>query len=96
MEQILAIAGVAGLFVLRLGVPLAIVVIVGYVLHRLDAKWEAQAGLKAASLANSLAAECPFAGQTDPVCWVARRLLAEGHVAAECHSCSQFGLRKVA
>ena len=95
MEQLLAIAGVAGLFVLRLGVPVAIVVIVGYVLHRLDAKWEAEARLKAASLADALAAVCPFSGQTDPVCWVARRQ-AEGHVAAECHSCRQFGLRKVA
>ena len=39
MEQLLEIAGVAGLFVLRLGVPLAVVVIVGYVLRRLDANW---------------------------------------------------------
>jgi hypothetical protein len=40
MEEILA---VVGLFLLRLGVPLAITLAVGYWLRRLDAKWEAEA-----------------------------------------------------
>lgn len=43
MEEILA---VVGLFVLRLGVPLAITLVVGYGLRRLDAKWEAEAQAK--------------------------------------------------
>jgi len=34
---------IAGMFILRLGVPLAITLAVGYVLLRLDAKWQAEA-----------------------------------------------------
>ena len=40
METILVMIG---LFLLRLGVPLAITLAVGYWLRRLDAKWEAEA-----------------------------------------------------
>ena len=40
MEEILAVVGI---FLLRLGVPLAITLAVGYWLRRLDAKWEAEA-----------------------------------------------------
>lgn len=40
MEEILA---VMGLFLLRLGVPLAITLAVGYGLRRLDTKWQAEA-----------------------------------------------------
>jgi hypothetical protein len=36
-------AVIAGMFILRLGVPLAITLAVGYVLLRLDAKWQAEA-----------------------------------------------------
>lgn len=37
------IVGVVGMFLLRLGVPLAITVAVGYWLRRLDARWQAEA-----------------------------------------------------
>lgn len=40
MDELLVIVG---MFVLRLGVPLAITLAVGYGLHRLDARWEAEA-----------------------------------------------------
>ena len=40
MADILA---VLGMFVLRLGVPLAITLAIGYWLRRLDARWEAEA-----------------------------------------------------
>jgi hypothetical protein len=36
-------AVIAGMFILRLGVPLAVTLAVGYVLLRLDAKWQAEA-----------------------------------------------------
>ncbi len=36
---------ILGLFILRLGVPLAIILAVGYGLRRLDAKWQAEAEL---------------------------------------------------
>jgi hypothetical protein len=38
---------VLGLFILRIGVPLAITVGIGYVLTRLDAKWQAEADQQA-------------------------------------------------
>jgi hypothetical protein len=40
MDEILV---VVGLFILRLGVPLAIMLAIGYGLRRLDARWEAEA-----------------------------------------------------
>ncbi len=36
-------AVILGMFVLRLGVPLGITLLVGYWLHRLDARWQAEA-----------------------------------------------------
>ncbi|MEZ4637213.1 MAG: hypothetical protein R2856_20040 [Caldilineaceae bacterium] len=43
MDGVLTTLAVVGLFVLRLGVPVAVVALVGYALHRMDAKWEAEA-----------------------------------------------------
>lgn len=43
MEAWLQVTAVIGMFVLRLGVPLAITGLVGYWLHRLDARWQAEA-----------------------------------------------------
>ena len=34
---------ILGMFLLRLAVPLAITLLVGYLLHRLDARWQAEA-----------------------------------------------------
>jgi hypothetical protein len=43
MDGVLTTLAVVGLFVLRLGVPILLVALVGYALHRLDARWEAEA-----------------------------------------------------
>ena len=43
MDWWLQVAAVIGMFILRLGVPLAITLAVGYWLRRLDAKWQAEA-----------------------------------------------------
>lgn len=43
MDIWLSTLGVIGLFILRLGVPLAITLAIGYCLRRLDAKWQAEA-----------------------------------------------------
>jgi hypothetical protein len=43
MEGLLEAAIIVGMFVLRLGVPLAITLAVAYFLRRLDAKWQAEA-----------------------------------------------------
>lgn len=42
MDQLLGPLVIVGLFLLRLGVPLAVTLAVGYLLRRLDAKWEAE------------------------------------------------------
>jgi hypothetical protein len=64
MDEILVIVG---MFLLRLGLPLAITVVVGYALRRLDAKWETEA------LTQQQAEELPAAVQklkpADPPCW---------------------------
>jgi hypothetical protein len=95
MQWLVDTAAVAGMFILRLGVPIAITFAVAYALKRLDAKWQAEARQKAAPPAEDLVSSCKYAGQANVVCWVARRQ-AEGRLAAECRSCSQFALRKVA
>jgi hypothetical protein len=43
MDTWISTLGVIGLFILRLGVPLAITLAIGYWLRRLDAKWQAEA-----------------------------------------------------
>ena len=43
MDWLPEAAVIVGMFALRLGVPLAITLTVGYLLRRLDAKWQAQA-----------------------------------------------------
>jgi hypothetical protein len=40
MEEVLV---VIGLFLLRLGVPVLVTVVIAYLLHRLDARWETEA-----------------------------------------------------
>jgi hypothetical protein len=95
MEWLADTAVMLGMFLLRLGVPLAVILAIAWALKRLDARWQREAELRLASLGQAIAARCPYAGQTNPVCWVARRQ-AEGSLATECRSCSQFALRKVA
>ena len=66
---------VAGMFILRLGVPLAITLAVGYLLLRLDAKWQAEAWAEWESnqLEQGEQAEQAAGGVTSPVakqlCW---------------------------
>ncbi len=43
MDELPEVLVVVGMFILRLGVPLMIVVAVGYLLRRLDSRWEAEA-----------------------------------------------------
>ena len=42
MNELLEPLAIIGLFLLRLAVPLAITLIIGYPLHRLDARWESE------------------------------------------------------
>jgi len=46
MDGLLEAVVIAGMFLLRLGVPLAIMLLVGYLLRRLDAQWQAEAQMQ--------------------------------------------------
>lgn len=50
MESLYAAAVVLGFFLLRLGVPLLISLLIGYFLHRLDARWQAEAEAERAAM----------------------------------------------
>ena len=43
MDSLLQTAVIVGMFALRLGIPLAITLLVGYWLRRLEDKWQAEA-----------------------------------------------------
>lgn len=43
MDGLLQVAVIVGMFILRLGVPLLITLLVAYWLRRLDGRWEAEA-----------------------------------------------------
>jgi len=47
MEGISEVLVIIGMFALRLGVPLLIILVVGYLLRRLDSRWEAEARAEA-------------------------------------------------
>lgn len=74
MDWLEAAIYIGGLFILRLGVPLAIIVLIGYGLRKLDAKWqaEAQARLEAEQAATQEKSEpdLEFYTVIDPPCWV--------------------------
>jgi hypothetical protein len=40
MTELLAILSVFSLFIIRLGIPLLLLVIVSYTMHRLEAAWQ--------------------------------------------------------
>ena len=46
MDWLFGTGMVVGMFLLRLGVPLLITVVLGWALHRLDAKWQSEAADK--------------------------------------------------
>jgi len=75
MDTWMQIAAVIGMFILRLGVPLAITIGVAYWLGRLDAKWQAEALARKAdaALARQEAGVEPviemFTLIDQPPCW---------------------------
>ncbi len=73
MESWQMVMGVAVMFIVRLGVPLAVTVAVGYWLRRLDEKWQAEAmARRATALAQQLQAQpqVEILKVIDPPCWV--------------------------
>lgn len=71
MDGVLTTLAVVGLFILRLGVPIAMVALVGYALRRLDAKWEAEAVAGAEAYRRQSLPEVGIALRpVDQPCWV--------------------------
>jgi hypothetical protein len=73
MEWLQDVAFVVGLFILRIGVPLAIIFGLGYGLRQLDAKWQAEAmAEKATDLARQAGLEpnIELIKIIDPPCWL--------------------------
>lgn len=94
MDILMAALMVTAMFVVRLGIPIAITVAVVYGLRRLDARWQAEA---LAREANALA-EKHFATERDieilkvidPPCWVTNNC-----PEAKCSSCPAHQLADV-
>jgi predicted permease len=42
MNELLAILTIVGFFILRLGIPILLIILVGYLMSRLDARWQMQ------------------------------------------------------
>ena len=80
MEAILI---VVGMFVLRLGVPLAITLGIGYSLRRLDAKWEAEA--QANRDRAAVPAEVKALKTSEQPCWEVKG--CDEAQRAECPAC---------
>lgn len=83
--------GVISMFVLRLGVPLAITLLVGYGLRRLDAKWQAEARtrLEAHRAWNKKEIESAIEMYhvIEQPCWVLRE--CPESVRLDCPACQQ-------
>lgn len=109
MDQLFEALIVAGMFLVRLGVPLAITLAIAYALRRLDIRWQAEA-MKARHPAQALLEEpcwtqkgcdpkrrtlCPAFQRPDLPCWRARHLV-EGRLPSECQTCGRFALGQVA
>lgn len=73
LVRLYEILAILGMFILRLGVPLILVLGVGYVLRRLDRNWEAEATARRRALdAEILAAQLPQISMSDRPCWEVR------------------------
>jgi hypothetical protein len=105
----LEIATVVGLFLLRLGVPVAITFLVAYLFKRLDQKWEEDARRRNEILSEQAVAttpcwvekdcgplrrsDCPACKLMDVPCWLAR-IRMQGELPKSCLDCDRFVQRK--
>ena len=64
---------ILGMFLVRLAVPLAVVMLVGYWLHRLDAKWQAEAMAEwEASRTQPEPLQSKFLERLNQPCWLVK------------------------
>lgn len=105
MNHWLEIAGVLGLFLLRLGVPIAITMLVATLFRKLDRKWESEAAERARVGPSAVPGgrpcwidkdcgplrrgDCPAWGPRDIPCWLAR-VRTQGRLPNQCVRCDLF------
>jgi hypothetical protein len=102
------VATVVGLFLLRLGVPVAITFLVAYLFHRLDRKWQEEANGRIGLVEQATGrppcwiekdcgplrrADCPACNLTDIPCWLAR-IRMQGELPKSCLDCDRFTERR--
>jgi hypothetical protein len=101
-------AGVLGLFLIRLGIPIAITVLVAILFRKLDRKWETEAAERLETGQPMVPGgrpcwidkdcgplrrgDCPAWGPRNIPCWVAR-VTAQGHLPHACAECDLFTRR---
>jgi hypothetical protein len=92
MDWLIEATAVAGLFVLRLGVPLAVTIAVAYFLRRLDGKWQAEAWAEweASQPEEKIIAETRRLQAGGEPCWSIRD--CEEQVQANCPAPKQPGI----
>ena len=71
MDGLREAAVIAGMFLLRIGVPLAITLAVAYFLRRLDAKWQAEAWAQweASQSQDEVVREAKLLRTSEQPCW---------------------------
>ena len=84
MDRVLEVLVIVGLFLLRLGIPIIITLAVGYLLRRLDAKWEAEAQ------ENSQSSTTPQMASTRKPCWEEKGCTEQQ--MAQCPACKWHDL----
>jgi hypothetical protein len=108
MEGVYTIILVVAGFVLRLGVPIAVTVLLAWFFRRLDARWEAEAEAQRARSEAMIAAgvpcwqinncteanfkDCPAYAEPDTACWEHFRDRT-GNVREDCIGCGIFRRR---
>ena len=94
MDWWLQVAGVVGIFILRLVIPLAIMLAVGYWLRRLDAKWQAEARARSEASprrpVDMAEPQLEFFRVIEPPCWVQKNCAEEVYT-----QCPAFKARDV-
>lgn len=83
MDELQEVLVVIGMFVLRLGVPLLIALTVGYLLRRLDSRWEAEAQSEAQLRREMEAAQ-------EIPCWEEKDCLEEDYMRCPGHAYSHL------
>lgn len=75
MQQLEAVLIIAGMFLIRLGIPIAVIAAVSYWLRRVDARWAAEASAYQRAKAWEGQPTAPLALQKpaiEPPCWERR------------------------